>query len=76
MKIPFGVPFSCYYGYETVAVNEDPMADGVLTIDEDLEQRILISNEFLTNVIFNLGYMYKDVLSIIELNDATTMDYE
>jgi len=37
MKVPFGVPFSCYYGYEDIAVLEDPYLDGVLTIDEALE---------------------------------------
>jgi hypothetical protein len=51
-------------------VQEDPMADGVLTIDEALEQRIIISNEFLTNVFFNAGYMYQDVSSIMELKNT------
>jgi hypothetical protein len=58
MKIPFGVPFSCYYGYEDIMVEDDPMEDGVLTIEEALEERILISNRFFTNVFFNAGYMY------------------
>ena len=58
MKVPFGVPYSCYYGYEDIAVLEDPYEDGVLTIDEALESRLMISHEYLTNLVFNAGYMF------------------
>jgi len=34
------------------------MADGVLTEDEELETKIMINNDYLTNVVFNLGYIY------------------
>lgn len=74
MKIPFGVPYSCYYGYEDIMVQDDPMEDGRLTIDEALEQRIMISNNFFTNIFFNAGYMYQDVSSIRELQ-TTDADY-
>ena len=64
MKIPFGVPYSCYNGYEDIMVQDDPYEDGLLTIEEALEERIMISNQFVTNVFFNAGYMYQDVVSI------------
>jgi len=34
------------------------MADGVLTEEEELEQLIMINNEYFTNIVFNLGYIY------------------
>jgi len=34
------------------------MADGVLTEEEELETMIMINNDYLTNVFFNLGYIY------------------
>jgi len=70
MKVPFGVPYSCYYGYEDIMVNEDPWADGRLSIEEALEERIMISNDILTNVFFNMGYMYQDVSSILDLKNT------
>ena len=74
MKIPFGVPFSCYYGYEDIMVEDDPYEDGVLTIEEALEERIMISNRFFTNIFFNAGYMYQDAVSIRDLKNTDT-DY-
>lgn len=74
MKVPFGVPFSCFYGYEDIMVEDDPMEDGRLSIDEALEERIMISNNFITNIFFNAGYMYQDVNSIMALAD-TDKDY-
>ena len=58
LQIPFGLSHSCFWGFSTVLINVDPMEDGVLSEDEELEQRIMISNEYITNVFFNLGYMY------------------
>lgn len=74
LQIPYGVSYSCYYGYSTILVNEDPMADGVMTEDEELEQRIMVNNQIITNVIFNAGYMYADVLTIYGL-ESTDADY-
>lgn len=31
LKFPFGISHSCYWGFSTVLINEDPMADGVMT---------------------------------------------
>lgn len=50
------------------------MEDGRLSIDEALEERIMISNNFITNIFFNAGYMYQDVNSIMSLAD-TDKDY-
>lgn len=59
LKAPFGISYSCYYGFSTILVNEDPMADGVLSPEEELEELIEISNQIFTNIFFNLGYMYQ-----------------
>lgn len=64
MKIPFGISHPCYWGFSTVLINEDPWADGKLTEEEELELLITLSNEYFTNIFFNLGYMYADVVNI------------
>lgn len=46
-------------------IAEDPWADGVLTEEERLKTSIIIVNDILTNLIFNVGYMYKDVLDFV-----------
>jgi len=48
-----------------VFVAEDPWADGVLTEEERLKTSIIIVNDILTNLIFNVGYMYKDILDFV-----------
>ena len=45
-------------------INEDPWADGKLTEEEELELLITLSNNYFTNIFFNLGYMYADVVNI------------
>ena len=51
-------------------INADPMEDGVMTQEEDLEELIMINNDIFTNLFFNAGYIYQDVTSISELNTA------
>jgi len=58
LKLPFGVSHSCYWGFSTVLVNDDPMADGIMSEEEKLEELIMINNDYITNVFFNLGYMF------------------
>jgi len=43
------------------------MADGIMTEDEELEERIMISNDVVTNLFFNAGYIYSDFVSMYEL---------
>lgn len=71
LKLPFGISYSCYWGFSTVLINEDPMADGIMTQEEELEELIMINNHILTNLFFNLGYIYQDIESIIELRCAS-----
>lgn len=70
LKFPFGISHSCYWGFSTVLINEDPMADGIMTEDEELEERIMISNDVVTNLFFNAGYIYSDFVSMYELLDT------
>ena len=70
LKLPFGISHSCYWGFSTVLINADPMEDGVMTQEEDLEELIMINNDIFTNLFFNAGYIYQDVTSISELNTA------
>ena len=48
-------------------INEDPMADGKMSQEEELEELIMINNHIFTNLFFNLGYIYQDVESMYEL---------
>ena len=43
------------------------MADGIMTEDEELEERIMINNDIVTNLFFNAGYIYQDLASMYEL---------
>lgn len=68
MKLPYGAMFNCYFFvYNTwVAVN-DPLEDGVISPDEALALSTLLVNDWATNVLFNMGYMYNDVRMFLTL---------
>lgn len=42
---------------------------------EELELLITIGNDIFTNLFFNAGYIYADVVAILDLTEATTLDY-
>ena len=48
------------------------MADGVMTEEEKLEELIMISNDYVTNLFFNLGYMYQASFEIYSTAKDTT----
>lgn len=59
MQFPYGFTFSCFFATQQVFfASHDPMEDGVMTDDEALEQSVILVNDFTTNVLYNLGYMY------------------
>jgi len=62
--------YSCYYFYQDIFNETDPMEDGIKTIDEALEERLTIGNKFITNIFFNAGWMYQDVVSFTELKNT------
>ena len=63
LQFPYGTSFSCYFFiYQVFIAKYDPLADGELTEEEALESSIILVNNVLTNVLFNLGYMYNDIL--------------
>lgn len=73
LRFPYGVSFNCYFFfYNTwIAVN-DPLSDDVLSPDEALALSIIIVDDILTNVIFNLGYIYNDILMTLTLPSTAT----
>lgn len=75
LKFPFGSLYSCWWGFSTIIWKGDPYEDGVLTEDEELELLITIGNDIFTNLFFNAGYIYADVVAILDLTEATTLDY-
>lgn len=81
LKAPFGISYSCYWGFSTVVVDWDPQADGEYTVDEQLEDYIRLSSDVLTNIYFNLGYIYNAVYhayflvdTYLGLTDKSTAD--
>ena len=68
LKIPFGLSYSCYWGFSVVLIDEDPWEDGVLTQEEELELLITLSNKYVTNIFFNMGYIYQDIFSLTRLS--------
>ena len=50
------------------------MADGELTEEEALAAAIILVNDVITNVLYNLGYMYTDVLNFV-IMEADTVNY-
>ena len=67
LRFPFGVSYSCYWGFSTVLFEGDPLEDGILSEAEELEMIIELSNQIFTNLFFNLGYIYADIVAINEL---------
>lgn len=61
IELPFGVCYSCYWGFSTILLDHDPMEDGILTQDEELEQIIMLGHDIPTNLFYNVGYMYGDI---------------
>lgn len=73
LRFPYGVSFNCYFFfYNTwIAVN-DPLSDGVISPDEALALSIVLVNDVLTNFLFNLGYIYNDILMTLTLPATAT----
>ena len=68
LRFPFGVSYSCYWGFSTVITN--PADDTLSEEDKALEELIIISNDIITNLFFNLGYIYADIFALYELEPA------
>ena len=70
MQYPYGLTFSCFFGVDSVFISDsDPMADGELTEEEALNKSVIFVNDFFTNILYNLGYMYQDVANYLKLED-------
>ena len=73
LKFPYGVSFNCYYFIFNIFVAiDDPLDDGVLTPEEALNQSLLIVDDTLTNFLFNMGYIYNDILMTLTLSELET----
>jgi hypothetical protein len=75
LQFPYYVSFNCYYAANQVFIAQDPWADGQLTEVERLRTSIILVNDYLSNLLFNVGYMYGDVVGFGELNATTTEDW-
>lgn len=76
VQLPFGVCYSCYWGFGTILLDHDPWEDGVLTEDEELEEMIMLGHDIPTNLFYNIGYIYGDLWSMYSMNDGTNLYWE
>lgn len=71
LKFPYGESFSCYFSFASIFIAKwDPLADGELTEEEALKKSIILVSDVITNILFNLGYMYSDVVNFVILEDS------
>jgi len=65
------VTFSCAFAVLQVFISEYPNCDEEeCTEEERLRISIIIVHDILTNILFNLGYMFNDVLSFVTLPET------
>ena len=72
LQFPYGVTFSCAFAVLQIFIWDDPNPEnmGELTEEEKLRVSIIIVHDVLTNILFNLGYMFNDVLSFVTLEET------
>jgi hypothetical protein len=70
IELPFGVCYSCYWGFSTIFdYGADPCGnDAVCDENEDLTILLTLGHEIPTNLFYNVGYMYGDVFSLYDLS--------
>ena len=70
IELPFGVCYSCYWGFSTIFdYGADPCGnDGVCDENEDLNALLTLGHEIPTNLFYNVGYMYGDIFSLYDLS--------
>jgi len=52
------------------------MTDPQYDPDGSLAARLVIVNQIITNIIFNAGYMYQDVVNYLKMTDTTKEYYK
>ena len=52
------------------------MTDPVYDPDGSLAARLVIVNQIITNIIFNLGYMYQDIANYFKLTNTSPNYYK
>lgn len=71
MTFPYGLTYSCMFGSSQV-FNFDKRVQDTTGMTEDqirLNNQIIV-NSVITNFIFNLGYIYQDIMGATELDGA------
>ena len=72
MQFPYGMSFNCYFFvYNTWFAVNNPAQDGTLSPDEALQLSLVLVNQIVTNVLFNMGFMYNDVVKSLTMLPST-----
>ena len=59
LQYPYGITFSCFFSVTQVFFTDsDPYSDGQYEDIEELNASVIFVNDLMTNILYNLGYMY------------------
>jgi len=77
MQSPYSLCFSCFFAYVQVSSGtDDTMTDPQYDPDGSLAAGLVIVNEIITNIIFNAGYMYQDIINYLKMTNETKDYYK
>lgn len=75
LTYPYGISFSCLFGAEQVFKIDRKVEDTTgMTDSEILANELMIVNGIITNFVFNLGFIYSDIVNYLTL-DAANLNY-
>lgn len=75
LTYPYGISFSCLFGAKEVfKINRKAEDTTGFTDAEILANEMMIVNDVITNVVFNLGFIYADIVNYLTL-DAANLNY-
>jgi len=66
LAYPYGLSYSCFFAAYTVFLPAPP------SNSSSIANRVIIVNNYLTNFVFNLGYLYGDISNYILMPTSTT----
>jgi hypothetical protein len=64
MTYPYGLTYSCFFAAQTVFFPAPPANN------TSIANKVIIVNNYLTNFIFNLGYLYGDISNAVLMSQT------
>ena len=70
MRFPYGFTFSCYFASNAVFFETGYPKSGPLTEEEQLAKSVVFISDIPSNILFNMGYQYNDILQLTKLEKS------